>query len=104
MLVCLRPRTLGGVDHEQEEVDTRGAGDHVADEALVPRDVDERQAPPVRKLERRVAEVDRDAALLLLGQAVGVLAGERAYEPRLAVVDVARGSYGERRSGSPPHS
>ena len=88
VLVRLRPGALGCVDHEQEEVDARRAGDHVADEALVARDVDHGQTPPVRELERRVAEVDRDPALLLLGQPVGVLSGQRPDEPRLAVVDV----------------
>ena len=41
------------------------------------------------KLELRVAERDRDPALLLLGQPVGVRAGERLDEAGLAVVDVA---------------
>ena len=77
MLVRLRPRALGGVDHEQEEVDARGAGHHRAHEALVAGHVDDREPPAVRQLERRVAELDRDPARLLLGQAVGVLAGQR---------------------------
>jgi hypothetical protein len=58
--------------------------------------VDERQATAVKQIERRVAEVDRDAPRLLLGQAVRVLAGEGAHEPRLAVVDVASGADGQR--------
>ena len=41
MLVRLRPRALGGVDHEQEQVDPGRAGDHVADEPLVPGHVDQ---------------------------------------------------------------
>ena len=41
--------------------------------------------------EVRVADVDRQAASLLLGQAVGVDARQRAQEGGLAVVDVARG-------------
>ena len=44
----------------------------------------------VGQVERRVAEVDRDPALLLLRQPVGVLPGQRPDEPGLAVVDVAR--------------
>ena len=67
MLVRLRPRALGRVDHEQEEVDPARPRDHVVDEALVTRDVDDGQPPPVREVERRVAEVDRDPARLLLG-------------------------------------
>ena len=92
VLERLRPRALGRVDHEQEEVDPGRAGDHRADEALVPRHVDQRQAPPVRQLERRVAEVDRDPAPLLLRQPVGVLPRQGAHEPRLAVVDVPGGA------------
>ena len=90
MLVRLRPRALVRVDHEQEEVDAGRAGDHRAHEALVPRHVDDGELRPVRQLERRVAEVDRDAALALLRQPVGVLARQRLDERRLAVVDVAR--------------
>ena len=98
MLVRLRPRTLAGVDHEQEEVDAGRTGDHRANEPLVPRHVDERESPPVRELERGVAEVDRDPARLLFGKAVGVLAGERPDEPRLAVVDVTRSADGQRHA------
>ena len=90
VLVRLLPRSLAGVDHEQEEVDAARARDHRADEALVAGDVDDREARPVRQLERRVAEIDRDPALVLLGQPVGVLAGQRLDERRLAVVDVTR--------------
>ena len=98
MLVRLRPRALARVDDEQEEVDAGRAGDHRAHEALVAGDVDERQAAAVGQVERRVAELDRDAARLLLGQAVGVLARERAHERSLAVVDVTGCADGQRTS------
>ena len=49
-----------------------------------------------RKLQRRITEVDRDPALLLLGQPVGVFAGQRPDEPGLAVVDVPGGADGQR--------
>src|SRR5262249_18604095 len=75
-------------DHEQEEVDPGGPGHHGPHEALVTRHVHHRQALAVRELERRVAEVDRDPTSALLGQAVGVLPGQRFYEPGLSVVDV----------------
>ena len=47
-----------------------------------------------RRQQRRVgiAEVERDAARLLLRQAVGVHAGERLHQGGLAVVDVAGGA------------
>ena len=75
------------------------AGDHRAHEALVAGHVDDRQPPPRRQLERREAELDRDPARLLLGQPVGVDAGERAHERGLAVVDVAGGAEGQRVHG-----
>ena len=100
MLERLRPGSLEGIDHEQEQVDSRGPRDHRADESLVARDVDQRQAAAVRQIEWRVAEVDRDPPRLLLGQAVGVLAGQRAHEPRLAVVDVARGADRQRHAST----
>ena len=102
VLVRLRARSLGRVDDEQEEVDPRRPGDHVADEALVTGNVHDREPAAVRQLERRVAEVDRDPPLLLLGQPVGVLARERPDEPGLAVVDVPRRAEYERRRASPP--
>ena len=42
--------------------------------------------------ERREPELDGDAAALLLRQPIGVDAGERAHERRLAVIDVTRGT------------
>jgi hypothetical protein len=90
VLVRLRPGALAGVDDEQEQIDAGRACDHRADEALMARHVDDGEAASVGQLERRIAEVDRDPASPLLGQAVGVLAGQRPNEPRLAVVDVAR--------------
>ena len=90
MLVRLWSRALACVDDEQEEVDARCAGDHRADEALVSRNVHEREPAAVRQVERRVAQVDRNPARLFFRQPVGVLAGQRADEPRLAVVDVSR--------------
>ena len=96
MLVRLRARALAGIDHEEEEVDPGRARDHRAHEALVARNVDHGEPAPVGELERRVAEVDRDPAPLLLGQPVGVLPRQRPHEPRLPVVDVTRGSDGQR--------
>ena len=92
VLERLRPRALGCVDDEEEQVDPRGAGNHRSHEALVPGDVDEREPPSVGQLEGCVAEVDRDPAALLLRQPVRVLAGQGAHEPRLAVVDVPGGA------------
>ena len=96
MLVGLRTSALPRVDDEQEEIDPGRAGHHRPHEALVPWNVDDREPPAVRELERRVAEVDRDPAPSLLGQAIRVLPGERPHEPRLPVVDVPCGPDGQR--------
>ena len=98
VLERLRPRALGRVDDEQEEVDAGRAGDHRADEPLVPGDVDDGELRAVGQFERRVAEVDRDAALALLRQPVGVLARQRLDERRLAVVDVTGGADRQRHA------
>ena len=100
VLMGLRPRALSRVDDQQEEVDAGRARDHRAHETLVAGNVDEREPPAVGEVERRVAEVDRDPACLLLGQPVGVLAREGVHERRLAVVDVARCADGQRHRAS----
>ncbi len=91
VLARLRHHRLVGRDDQHHGVDAVGAGQHVAHEALVARNVDERGDQRRPELGVREAEVDRDAALLLLRKAVGIGAGERAHERALAVVDVARG-------------
>ena len=87
----LRLPTLGGRDDEEARVDRADAREHVLDEAHVTGHVDEGDAAlPDGSVGPREAEVDREAAALLLGEAVGVGAGEREDERRLAVVDVTR--------------
>ena len=96
MLVRLRPRALAA------SITSRKRSIPVAPATIVrtkrswPGTSIDREPRPVGELERRVAERDRDPALLLLGQPVGVLAGERLDEPGLAVVDVAGGADGQR--------
>jgi len=67
-------------------------GKHVADEPLMARDIDHARARPVPEGEIREPEVDRDAALLLLLEAVGVLPGERLDQRGLAMVDMTGGA------------
>ena len=66
-----------------------------------PGHVDDLDHEAARLLEEGEAEVDGDAARLLLGQAVGVGAGERLDQRRLAVVDVAGGAHHDVSHGSP---
>ena len=92
VLARLRHDALVGRDHHGDDVDAGRARDHVLDELLVPRHVDDADVLAVREVEVREAEVDRHPALLLLVQAVGVDAGERLDQRRLAVVDVPGGA------------
>jgi hypothetical protein len=84
-----------GRDHQQEDVDAARARDHVAHKALVSGDVDDAQLRARGQLQLGVAQLDGDAAFLLLLEAVGIDAGERLDEGGLAVVDVAGGAEDE---------
>ena len=89
MLERLRARTVVGGDHQHRGVDLARPDEHVADQPVVPGDVDEVELDPVVEREMGVADVDGHPAALLLGQPVGVDAGQRAQQRGLAVVDVA---------------
>ena len=87
----LRHHAVVGGDDQHREIDAAHAGEHVADEALVTGHVDEADQLRRRRAAVGEAEVDRNAARLFLRQAVGVDAGQRFDQQRLAVVDVACG-------------
>ena len=98
MLARLRHDAIVGGHAQQVAVHSARARDHVAHEALVPWDVDQADPAPRRQLERREAQLDRDAARFLGRQAVGVAAGERQHQRRLPVVDATRGAEDHGRS------
>ena len=77
-----------GRDDEHGQVEPRRTGQHVADEPLVARHVDEREVIATQ-IERREAQVDGDSALFFGRQSVGIDAGQCANQGRLAVVDVS---------------
>ena len=81
---------VGGHD-EHRRVDLAGADEHVADQPVVARDVDEVELGAVGERQVGVADVDRHPAPPLLGQPVGVDPGQRPEQRRLAVVDVPGG-------------
>ena len=79
MLTRLRLDGFVGGDHQQHDVDARGPGQHVADEALVARHVDEAETDAVL-LQVSKAEVDADAAFLFFLQPVGVDSRQCAHK------------------------
>ena len=92
MLTRLRHDAVIGRDDQQRKIEPAGTRHHGVDEALVPGYVNEAEYFAVRKRHVGVTELDRDAAFLLLFEAVGVHTGQGAHERRLAVVDVTCGA------------
>ena len=67
-------------------------GEHLLDEAFMPGNVDDPDAPIAGEIQKRKAQLDRDAATLLLRKPIRVRSGEGADERALPVVDVAGGA------------
>ena len=85
------PAAVSG-DDEQGRRHRTDAGEHRGQELVMSRNIDERDRfVPGRQDGPDVAEFDRQPTAAFLLQPVGLHAGERAYEGRLAVVDVAGG-------------
>ena len=90
MLTRLRLDPVVRRHDEENGVQSRDSGHHVADEALVSRNVDERHDAVGRELEIGETEIDRDAAALLFLETIGVNARQRLDERAFSMVDVAR--------------
>ena len=78
-----------GGDDEEGVLVAGDARDHVVDEAAVTWDVDEADAGAAH-IGVGEAEVDGESPAPLLGEAVGVDAGQRPHDGRLAVIDMTR--------------
>src|SRR5262245_26193798 len=91
MLPCLRFYGLVGSNYQQEQIDSRGASQHVADKTFVARNIHETELDSVffKKCE---SEIDGDPAALLFFQAVGMRTGQSFDQRRLAVIDVTGGA------------
>ena len=92
MLHRLGHDPLVGSHHQESQVHAAGAGDHLLDELLVPGHVDHAQLDAAAQVELGETQLDADAPLLLLLEAVGVGAGQRGDQGGLAVVNVAGGA------------
>jgi len=98
MLLGLRhPAIVGGHDQESQ-VDRADAGDHVLDEVLMARHVDDPENKRRRRRRRGgkfqlgKPEIDRDPARFLFRQSIGIGPRQRLDERTLAVIDVSGGS------------
>src|SRR6185295_18882840 len=86
MLARLRHDALIGSDDEKDGVDAADPREHVADEVLMARHVDEADVPAAWKCRPREPEIDGHAALALLAKAIGIHSGERGEQGRLPVL------------------
>ena len=87
---ALRHPSLACRHHEEHHVHRTDAREHVLEKPHVSRHVDEADLGARRERGEREAEIDREAARLLFGEAIGIGAREREHQRRLAVVDVTR--------------
>jgi hypothetical protein len=89
MLLGLRHHRFVGGDHQQRRVDPTDPRQHVLDEPLMARHVDDADGSPARQGEPGEAQVDRHLAAPFFFPTVGIDTGERLDQRRLAVVYVA---------------
>ncbi len=84
----LRHHRFVGRDDQQDQVDAAHACQHVLDEALVARHVDEGEVP-IPELAVSKPQIDGDAAFSFFLEPIRIGTGQRLHERTLAVVDVA---------------
>ena len=82
---------IGG-DSEENQIDAVRAGEHVFDEALVARDIDDARLRAVGKIKVSKPQINGDAALLFFLQAVCVLSGQCFDQAGFAVINMAGGA------------
>ncbi len=88
MLVCLWHRAFVRGDDKHGHVDAAHAGEHVLDEPLMAGNVDHADSLATWQRQPGEAEIDGHRSRFLLGQAIGIDAGEGFDQRRFAVVDV----------------
>jgi amidase len=88
MLACLRHRTFVGSDHEKSGIETADPSEHILDEALVPRNIDDTQSAATRERHPGETEIDRHLPFLFLAEPVGIDPSECLDERRFSVIDV----------------
>ena len=81
-----------GSHDEQRQIDAPDSGQHVLDEALVPRYVDYADFTAAGQRHPGKAQVDRHLPLLLFREPVGIYVGQSLDQRGLPVVNVAGGA------------
>ena len=78
-------------DNQHRHVHSGGAGEHLANEFFVARNVHDANFPWV-KIEKRISQFDRDTAFFLLGKSIGRRPRQGFNKRSLSVVNVASGA------------
>ena len=75
MLSSLRHDRLVGRNAEERYINAEGTDQHVRNELLVPRDIDNRHASDRRQVHEGEPDIDRHSTTLFFRQSVGIDAG-----------------------------
>ena len=92
MLHGLGHKALVGGHHQHGQVDAAGAGQHILDKFLVAGHIHDARLGPVVEIQVGKAQLNGDASLFLLAEAVGVDPRQGLHQQSLAVVHMARGT------------
>ena len=87
MLSRLRFDRFIGRNHQQHEIETAGAREHVTHEPLVSRHINKTEAN-VAQLEKCKADIQGNASPLLFLQAVGMRAGQGLNQRGFPMIDM----------------
>src|SRR5262245_65055013 len=79
---------IGG-NGKKNQIDAVRAGEHVFDEPLVPRYIDDTRLRAVGKIKVGEPEINRNAALLFFLEPIRILYGQRFDMSWFSVIDVA---------------
>src|SRR5215471_13321354 len=97
MLARLRHHRFVSRDDQHNKVDTADTCQHVLDEALMARNIDESDQGIGIEREVGKADIDRDSPLLLFLETVGIYPGECFDQRRFAVINMTCGTYDDMR-------
>src|SRR3954453_16860261 len=93
MLLGLWHPSVVSSDHKKREIDGTDAGDHVADEILVARNIHDCDVNTfvvrTAQIQFGETEIDRDLARFLFRQPIRVGSGQGFYQRALAMIDMA---------------
>ena len=92
MLFGLGHDPIVGGDRKKNQIDAMRAGQHISNETLMPRHVDNARLRAIGEIQVREAQIDGNAALFFFLEAVGVTTGQDTDQTGLSMVDMSGGS------------